>query len=426
MPEWTVMVYMAGDNDLDSNGIEDLFEMKRVGSSDEVKIIAQFDRSGQIRHTKRYLIRDFDQAPRLSNDVVKDLGETNSGDRQVFVDFLNWGLEFGAKKNLVIIWGHGTGTDDTNIFVSDGILSMPPSRRRGIFRPRPTPPAQPLAEALSLATSNDRIMVGLSESTLELIATDDEAEDFLDNVELKQAFNSLERPIDIVGMDACLMSMAEICYQFRENVGITIASQAQTDKEGWPYERILRKLVANPGMTAETLSKLIVREFVAFYEEHDEVSAALAACRLEFAPPLAGRVDRLAEALIDGLSNTAILNAIIASRRLVWADEVIETVDLKDFCALLRRKCDNDAIDSACTSIINFINDNDKIMIDFHKHGDGVRFATGLGIYFPQDEVSSLYGRLDFVSNGNQNGDASAPKWANFISKYIEATTRTE
>ncbi len=58
--KWTVMVYMAGDNNLDSNGVEDLSEMKRVGSTDQVAIVAQFDRKGKKGHTKRYYIRNYD------------------------------------------------------------------------------------------------------------------------------------------------------------------------------------------------------------------------------------------------------------------------------------------------------------------------------------------------------------------------------
>ena len=41
---WTFMVYMAGDNNLDPEGVQDLQEMKKVGSTAEVNVIAQFDR----------------------------------------------------------------------------------------------------------------------------------------------------------------------------------------------------------------------------------------------------------------------------------------------------------------------------------------------------------------------------------------------
>ena len=421
MSKWTVMIYMAGDNNLDSNGIQDLLEMKRVGSTDEVTIAAQFDRSGPTLHTKRYVLQNFGKNPHLRDDEVDDLGETNSGDKDEFIRFLEWGLGFGAEKNLVVIWGHGTGTDDTNIYVNNRFLSTPAVRRRGIFRPRPPSAARNLVNTFNLDISNNRFLLGLSDRTYEIVATDDEAEDFLDNVELKQAFNSISRPIDIVGMDACLMSMAEICYQLRENVGISVASQAQTERDGWPYERIFKKLVANPNMTPEQLSGVIVSEFIDFYNEHTGVSAALTACRLKAAPDLAGLVDNLADTLIARLSSTSILNAIMASRRLVWADEIIETVDLEDLCGLLKKNCNDTAIDGACTDVINFIQNHNNIVIDFAKHGSKVRFANGLGIYFPQDEVSSSYGRLDFVNRGPA---PSAPKWATFITKYVAAITR--
>jgi predicted RNA-binding protein with PIN domain len=41
--DWTWLVYMAGDNNLEGAGKEDLDEMKEVGSSSELNIIVQFD-----------------------------------------------------------------------------------------------------------------------------------------------------------------------------------------------------------------------------------------------------------------------------------------------------------------------------------------------------------------------------------------------
>ena len=71
------------------------------------------------------------------------------------------------------------------------------------------------------------------------IAPDDTNKDFLDNVELKNALFNVGRRIDILGMDACLMSMAEVCYQIRESVDYTVASEAEQELDGWPYEGFL-------------------------------------------------------------------------------------------------------------------------------------------------------------------------------------------
>gem|GEM_PF-3887175 len=63
---WTVMIYMAADNDLEPYAISDFLELSSVGSSSSVNILVQLDRGGwgsklwmvddnsQIPHNQRY------------------------------------------------------------------------------------------------------------------------------------------------------------------------------------------------------------------------------------------------------------------------------------------------------------------------------------------------------------------------------------
>jgi len=44
---WTFMAYLAGDNNPGGAGVADLRETKKVGSTDDVNIIAQFDHRGE-------------------------------------------------------------------------------------------------------------------------------------------------------------------------------------------------------------------------------------------------------------------------------------------------------------------------------------------------------------------------------------------
>src|SRR3954453_792990 len=46
-PEWTVLVYMNGDNNLERYAVINFAEMARVGSTDNVTILVQFDRIGK-------------------------------------------------------------------------------------------------------------------------------------------------------------------------------------------------------------------------------------------------------------------------------------------------------------------------------------------------------------------------------------------
>ena len=54
--KWTFMVYMAGDNSLSNAGDTDLYEMMKVGSTHDVNIVAEFDKTG-TEGTKRYFIQ---------------------------------------------------------------------------------------------------------------------------------------------------------------------------------------------------------------------------------------------------------------------------------------------------------------------------------------------------------------------------------
>ena len=103
---WTWMVYMAGDNNLEHYGGQDLAEMKAVGSTPEVAIVAQFDRQSP-GDTQRYYLR---RGTALEEDVVpgQNLGETNTGDPRDLAKFIHWAIgAYPAERYALIIWNHG-------------------------------------------------------------------------------------------------------------------------------------------------------------------------------------------------------------------------------------------------------------------------------------------------------------------------------
>ena len=86
--KWTVMVWMAGDNDLESFGDLDLTEMKRVGSTDDIDVVVQFDSMRDDRTRRYHLSAGAD----LDGDLVQELGETNTGNPLVAIDFFRWAI----------------------------------------------------------------------------------------------------------------------------------------------------------------------------------------------------------------------------------------------------------------------------------------------------------------------------------------------
>ena len=166
--KWTVMVYMAGDNNLDRAALRDIAEMARVGSSDKVNILVQLDRANDFL-TRRFFIT---RGGGYRKDCIETFEETNTGDPKVLENFMLWAMEkYPANRYFLILWNHGGGWWE--------------DPRRSI-------------------------------------AYDDSSDgDALDNGELKAALSSIVKKLvgdparggrlmDILGMDACLMNLSLI------------------------------------------------------------------------------------------------------------------------------------------------------------------------------------------------------------------------
>ena len=104
--KWTVMVYMAGDNNLDGAALRDIEEMARVGSTKDVNVLVQLDRL-EDKKTRRFLIT---KGGGYDRDCVETFGETNTGDPKILEDFLAWSIErYPAERYFLILWNHGSG-----------------------------------------------------------------------------------------------------------------------------------------------------------------------------------------------------------------------------------------------------------------------------------------------------------------------------
>ena len=415
---WTLMLYLAGDNNLDSAGAVDLGELKRVGSDDNVNLLAQFDRSGARSKTMRYFLR---KGTSLAKDAVQSLGETNMGDPRVLESFLTWGIRnYPADHYLVVLWNHGAGWDDTNVYVDGEVFGTapPPVTRKGSVvagSRRGTRQAVPMAVARAGVKRSRRALFSTSVAqivTSRAIAFDDEAKDFLDNVEMKRVLSnvkkSLGRSIDILGFDACLMSMAEVAYQVRGLADFTVGSEQTEPNEGWPYDRICKALAARPTMKPAELATQVVTQYLASYGKNDNVT--LAATDLSQLPAVASSIDQLARALIGALGQGGGVAPILAARQQVREyeapyDEYVDLVDLSD---LLAANVKTGATTAACKAVKNAVA---QAVIASGARGPAVLNSHGLSVYFPKRRKSPLYKTLDFVK---------ANKWAAFIDLYLE------
>lgn len=413
--KWTVMVYLAGDNDLDGAGVGDLKEMKKVGSKNGVNIIAQFDRIGKKGTTKRYFIRP---GGVLDADIVKDLGEINTGDPKVLIDFILWGAEnYPAEHYLVVVWNHGAGWDDENIYRLARTIKMGISRKSQSISDTDFGAKSTIPFASMRAIESRRMRRAVFSTSIEkalttrAIAFDDDAGDFLDNIELKKVFSAvtakLGRKLDIVGMDACLMNMVEVQYQLKDEALFCVGSEEVEPGDGWPYDTVLAALAAKPSMTPEAVSKMIVDKYLKSYKASDSVTQS--ACDITKSPKVAAAIDGLATSLIKGSVSPAVRMAVIQARSKAQAYYTPEYLDLADFCALLGLSTTNKEIKAACAAVIDSLTNKGMVVKSGHK-GDTVKNSHGVSIYFPTKKISPLYRKLDFVKK---------TKWGEFLKGYV-------
>jgi hypothetical protein len=393
---WTFMVYMAGDNSLDPDGVRDLKEMKKVGSTDKVNIIAQFDRATG-HAAKRYFIR---KGGKVTGDAVATVGKVNTGDPKNLMDFIKWSAQsYPADHYMLVLWNHGQGWDDTDIYAGERYRSL---RRLSTGRVRHALFHTPVRRLLKNATRDPQARA---------ILLDDNAKDFLDNLELKKVLADtrklLKRKLDVLGMDACLMSMAEVGYQIRESAEFTVGSEQTEPLEGWPYDTVLAELVKKPAMTARDLSALIVNKYLASYGSD---SVTQSACDLSKGDGLATAVAGLTKVLKANVSDASTKQRILSARAQSQAYEVADNIDLVDFCSLLARATTGSEVAQRCQDVIQAVQPG-YVLAQGYK-GRDLENSHGVAIYFPTQAVSPLYAGLDFSKKTG---------WDSFLTAYLTA-----
>jgi hypothetical protein len=232
--EWTILIYLGGDNNLEEAAIVDLNEMEKVGSDENINIIVELDRSRSHYQghdnwsgAKRfYVLKDDMTHPESDvDDIISiermSLGDTDSGSPDTMTDFLRWGIsEFPSKKVAVIFWNHGWSWSlQSTIPNVKGIISDDGS-------------------------GND---ISIAEGELSSILSD--------------ISDELNQPIDLLGMDACIMQSWEIATDAAPFADLLVASQDYVSWAGWSYDTFLDDLTANPTMDGLTLAGHIGERF---------------------------------------------------------------------------------------------------------------------------------------------------------------------
>ncbi|MEI7834281.1 MAG: clostripain-related cysteine peptidase, partial [bacterium] len=276
--KWTVLVYLNAKNDLESYSILNLNQMEAVADNPAVTVAVEMGRltssnptaAGTWVGTKRFtIVHDNDPNTVTSfntSPVVEDLATTNMGSAAALTDFISWGKRtFPAEHYMVVLWDHGNGWR-----TGEAVAAMKEPR------------AISWDDEFGTNISGKDLPIGLASST----------------------------PTDIVAMDACLMQMLEVGYQIRNNCSFIVASEENVPGPGYPYDKWLAPLAANPAMSPRDFASTIVNQTVQYYLTRESLITHSAVDTAQL-PQLATAVDNFAGALmgITASETTALVNA---------------------------------------------------------------------------------------------------------------------
>lgn len=201
-PEWTVMVYMDGDNDLEASALADLAEMTAAGSDEDVNIVVLLDTlSGPA---------DLLYVAEGSTQTIAEWGEVAMDDGANLVMFMTT-VEalYPAQRTALVMYDHGGGLfglcwDDTTGV--DECIRLPE-----------------LADALDQAGAD----------------------------------------LDLLVFNACLMGQAEIAFQVAHHADIVVFSEEIMSIRGFEWHLAFDGLRADPTMDGTALGLLLGANYAA-------------------------------------------------------------------------------------------------------------------------------------------------------------------
>lgn len=368
---WLVMLYLAGDNNLEEELFFDFNEAERAGSSAQVQIVAQYDRyagqesdfqgDGNWTSAKRFYLQQDSDMSRINSLEIADLGEVDMSTPQTLADFISWAMtNYPADRHVLIMSDHGSGwlggwqDDETggNMFPSD-------------------------------------LSAGLQQGLWTA---------------------GVER-LDLIGFDACLMSQIEIAGTVAPYARYMVASEEYEHGIGWAYASFLNALSTNPEMSTQSLAQNIVDSFITddivFYDIPDaeqEINRlletqTLAAIDLDQYGNLTAALNDLAYKLqyVDQ-TTLAYARSYAQSFDNIFIDESRQDqvpppyIDLGHFVQILQSlTTDNQEVAQAAANVQAAINS----AVIAEKHGNSVPGASGLSIFFPNSTLYSWVGFED-------------------------------
>jgi len=367
---WTVLVYMAADNDLEPAGLQDLLEMSAIGSSANLRFVVQADRAvgeytggllGQPEWTgaRRFLVQQG------SLQLLSNLGTVDMAASATLADFITWGVTtYPGERTMLVLWDHGGAWTGFGVDYSAGAMM-------GL----------------------NQIAAGVTQGL---------------------AGAGLAR-LDVLGFDACLMASVEVAEALKGKASYLLASEEVEPGHGWDY----RAFGGGGALDPVALSKKVIDGYmVQATAENTVASVTLSLVDLSKLGPIESALAGLAAAYPSGAAVAPLLPAIAQGRNAAHAyganpdpARAFHSLDVADLVDNLTGVTGAAALKAAALGAVIY-----------QRTGQAQVASRGLAIYFPpgpasyKAEYDALPGmgawRTFLASVYGSSGSAAVPGFA--------------
>jgi len=364
--DWTIMVYLVGDNNLSAAQGQVLQNIRACGASEQVAISVLIDQN-TASDTKLYYLD--------GTTLVQQTwpAESSMDDPATLVQFVTKIKDELSAENYALFISSNKGCG------WQGVCWDEHGRGQMITMPE-------LLDALNQITSNGA------------------------------------DKLDILGIETCMTGNMEVAYQINSCVRYFIAYPECGMLYDWPYVLAFTDLKNDPSMTPSEFSITMVDHFVPHDYTQDQTKTTMAATNLSYVSSLGESVDGLAVYFLNHLDEyqeqiTTALESARVYARLWYIDYYIDFYDFLDLCTIS---------DPEFTSIREEIQTtmDTAVIANNHLSGDPVH---GLSIYFPRragdyndslryETLPSPYEQTNFAMNTH---------WDEFLREYLGITNNS-
>jgi hypothetical protein len=397
---WNLLVYAIADDHLPhAKIIETIAQMRGALTSRACNVVVQLH--AKTSTTRHWLAAG--KRPRV--EKVIGPGVDDPASLTAFIDAAHRAQP--AEATALVLLAHRHGLDNVDAEAPDHRAGGAPTPRAAAHAELPGVFERTAANHNLAAVGRREITPGVPAPARQVrrhVARDPRTGKLLHNVDLRKAIaRSLQKRVQVLGLNACLMASLEIQYELRDVAELQIASQVYDHP--WPYGAIVGALVHVPAPSPVALATAIVatvRDAIQRDPTHaDPVTAFRAGAALEGLvaafDPLAVRARKLVDADWPAISKLV----AHSDSRVVDPYEI----DLRSFVEAL---ADLDA--TAAKAAAAFLRQLAAVIVD-QAESAGVANAHGLSIFCPptgEVDLAEAYRELQFRTR----------PWAAFLRAY--------